>query len=67
VNLAGIFLHKKPLNQAYFSKISIQNVEPNMNGKNEKTGSTKIYFIQKLRKIEKIVVSYPFTGNFLSK
>jgi hypothetical protein len=41
-------MEKNP-NQAHFSKNSIQNVGPNLNGKNEKPKSTNIDFIQKLR------------------
>jgi hypothetical protein len=38
-------------NQAHFSKISIQNIESNLYGKNEKTAITEMDFIQKRRKI----------------
>jgi hypothetical protein len=41
--LVGIFLAP---NQAHFSKISIQNVGPNLYRKNEKTASTDIDFVQ---------------------
>jgi hypothetical protein len=51
VNLV-IFLHeKKTSNQAHFSKISIQNVWPNLYGKNDKKTEPEIEFILKLREI----------------
>jgi hypothetical protein len=37
----------KTQNQAHFSKIPIQNNESNLYGKNEKTASTEMNFIQK--------------------
>jgi hypothetical protein len=42
---------EKTQNQAHFSKFYIQNVGSNLYGKNEKTASTEIDFIQKRRKI----------------
>jgi hypothetical protein len=44
-------LHGKTHNQDHFSKFSIQNVGSNLYGKNEKTASKEMEFIQKLRKI----------------
>jgi hypothetical protein len=42
---------EKTQNQAHFSKILIQNIWSNLYGKNEKTASTEMDFIQKRRKI----------------
>jgi hypothetical protein len=42
---------EKILNQAQFSKMSIQNIGSNLYGKNEKTAFTEMDFFQKLRKI----------------
>jgi hypothetical protein len=39
---------KQTPNLGHFSKFSIQNVGSNLYGKNEKTASTEIDFIQKL-------------------
>jgi hypothetical protein len=45
------FCMKKTQNQAHFSEILIQNIGSNLYGKNEKTASTEINFIQKRSKI----------------
>jgi hypothetical protein len=42
---------EKTQNQAHFSKIPIQNIRSNLYGKNEKTASTEMDFIQKRGKI----------------
>jgi hypothetical protein len=42
---------EKTQNQAHFSKIPIQNIGSNLYGKNSKTASTEMDFIQKRRKI----------------
>jgi hypothetical protein len=42
---------EKTQNQAHFSKISLQNIESNLYGKNQKTASTEMDFIQKRREI----------------
>jgi hypothetical protein len=42
---------KNTQNQAHISEIPIQNIESNLYGKNEKTASTEMNFIQKRRKI----------------
>jgi hypothetical protein len=42
---------EKTQNQAHFSKIPIQNIGSNLYGKNEKTASTEMNFIQKRSKI----------------